>query len=1026
MKKENSPSPTHPVSGNAGTRLSRIVILYAFLSVLWILFSDALVGLIFHDPATITIVSALKGWFFVGVTSLLLYFLLKRLIEEITEGYRREGKMHAEQLHTLAMLESITSNTTDAIFVKDRQGRYLTSNRALSDLLGKTPDEMIGRDDFALFPKALAEQFQADDQKIIAQGKTLTYEEPVIAGDKTLPYMTTKGPLIINGQIEGIFGIARDITEQYKTQKSLEDKKQQLTLLLNTIPYGIQENNVEGVITYSNSAHHRILGKAPGSLLGQPIWHAEINEQNRQKLRDYLRYLVAEQPQPEPYVTRNFRDDGREVTLEINWNYQRNDAGAVTGFISVISDITEQKHIEDQLALANVEWTLAMDQIDDVIYLLDMQRRLMRANQAFYRMVNSDPKHCIGRHIVDLIHPEGEKEACPVCQAQEAQREVVITLEPDDFNNPSDKPLELRQKLVRDNSGQATSMLVSLHDLSRARQVEETLRLAASVFENTDEGVVITDAQGKILEVNRAFTEILGYTRDEVIGRNPRLWQSLRHDESFYRNMWLSLTETGQWRGELWNRRKDGSVFPEWQTISSVTDEEGRLTHYVGVFSDISQIKHSQEQLDHLAHHDALTDLPNRLLLNERLEQAIRHAERNASKLAVIFLDLDLFKHINDSLGHPAGDSLLQKVAAKLVQTVRQGDTVARIGGDEFVLLLEEIDIADNVVVAAEKLMAIFAEPFQLGDQGIRITASLGITLYPRDGKDSASLLRNADAAMYRAKEEGRNTYQFYTEELTRNAFERVLLENNLRQAISREELRLVYQPQVDLQSGQIIGVEALIRWQHPELGIISPIKFIPLAEESGLIHSIGEWVLRTACRQGRDWLERGIDFGSIAVNVAGHQIQRGNLPEDVKKILAETRFPSSQLELEVTEGFIMQQADFAIRQLMTLRQMGVTLAIDDFGTGYSSLSYLKQLPIHKLKIDQSFVRDIPEDPNDMAIADAIIAMGKSLGLTVIAEGVETQEQANFLKAAGCQEAQGYLYSRPITADELEQILLNS
>uniref|UniRef100_UPI003F4ACFA3 putative bifunctional diguanylate cyclase/phosphodiesterase n=1 Tax=Sedimenticola selenatireducens TaxID=191960 RepID=UPI003F4ACFA3 len=490
-----------------------------------------------------------------------------------------------------------------------------------------------------------------------------------------------------------------------------------------------------------------------------------------------------------------------------------------------------------------------------------------------------------------------------------------------------------------------------------------------------------------------------------------------------YRDLWHSLTETGHWRGEMWNRRKNGELFPKWQTINSVVDGNGNLTHYVGIFSDITHIKQSQEKLDHLGHHDALTDLPNRLLLNERLDQAIKHAERHDTLLAVIFLDLDNFKHINDSLGHPVGDQLLQEVARKLLLATRQDDTVARIGGDEFVLLLEDIGKPENAGIAAQKLAAVFAEPFQLEQQAIRITASLGICICPQDGKDSATLLRNADSAMYRAKEEGRNTYQFYTEELTRNAFERVSLENNLRQAIEKEQLRLLYQPQFELQSGRIIGLEALIRWVHPELGTISPARFIPLAEESGLIHPIGEWVLRTACRQGRQWQQQGIDFGRIAVNIAGPQLQRGNLVNEVIAVLDETQLPTDRLELEVTEGFIMQQAGSAITQLQALRELGLTLSIDDFGTGYSSLSYLKQLPIHKLKIDQSFVRDIPDDRNDMAIADAIIAMGKSLGLRVIAEGVETEAQAEFLKQAGCQEGQGYLYSKPITAEAVEALI---
>ncbi len=574
-----------------------------------------------------------------------------------------------------------------------------------------------------------------------------------------------------------------------------------------------------------------------------------------------------------------------------------------------------------------------------------------------------------------------------------------------------------------DSQGEAKKLLGIIQDITERKEIEERLRLSASVYDNTSEGVIICDLEGNILDTNPAFSDILGYSKDEVLGDNPRIWQSGRHDASFYQGMWRSLMETGQWRGEIWNRRKDGSVFPEWLNISTVFDADGERTHYVAVFSDISQIKQSQEKLDHLAHHDPLTGLPNRLLLNERLEQAILRSNRLGHQLVVIFLDLDRFKHINDSLGHLVGDKLLLEAAQRFTGVVRQDDTVARIGGDEFVLLLENAHDSRDVSVIAEKIIRVFKPPFVLDDHEVSVTASLGICLYPDDGEDGHSLLRNADAAMYRAKENGRDDYHFYTQELTKNAFERVLLENSLRQAISNDEFYLVYQPQICLQERKIIGLEALIRWKHPQLGVISPAKFIPVAEEAGLIHAIGRWVMLTACQQGVEWLQQGLDFGRVAINVAGPQIKRGGLVQEVESAMQQTGLDARYIELEVTETFIMQRAEYAIAELHELRKMGITLAIDDFGTGYSSLSYLKALPIHKLKIDQSFVRDIPEDSNDMAIADAIIAMGRSLDLTVIAEGIETPAQAKFLLNSGCNEGQGYLYSKPLPIEELNLLL---
>ncbi|HID44665.1 MAG TPA: EAL domain-containing protein [Chromatiaceae bacterium] len=787
--------------------------------------------------------------------------------------------------------------------------------------------------------------------------------------------------------------------------KSSEDKFRNL---IETSHDWFWETDAQGVYTYVSPRSSELLGYAPGEIIGKTPFDFMPPDEADRILPAFTEIRQSQAP-IESLENINLHRDGHQVVLETSGLPFFDAQGHLAGYRGIDRDISRRKK-------SAAEWTMAMDQFDSAIYLLDPQRHLVRANKAFYEFIGTTPALAVGRHIVDLIHPEGEEKPCPVCQAQENRQGAVIVLESDHPSNPAPFPIEATLNILRDDTGAVTGMLMSLRDLSHSRQINERLRLGASVFENTDEAVVITDASGTIIEVNRAFTEIMGYAREEVLGQNPRMWQSEKHDESFFRDMWHALNTVGRWRGEIWNRRKNGEILPEWLTISSVADDSGSLTHYVGLYSDISQIKRSQEQLNFLAHHDALTGLPNRLLLNERLEQAIRHADRHQTILALLFLDLDRFKHINDSLGHPAGDELLRLVAERLVAMVRQDDTVARIGGDEFVLLLEGMDKVEDVIAIARKLMAIFTSPFILEAQEVCVTASLGISIYPRDGNEPAILLRNADAAMYRAKDEGRDTYQFYKEELTQNAYEQVLLENSLRRAMEREELYLVYQPQVNLRTNEIIGAEALLRWHHPELGLIPPSRFIPIAEESGLIIAIGEWVLKHACLQAREWIEAGLDFGRVAVNVAGPQIQRGRVVSQVRKALDESGLDASRLELEVTEGFIMQQADAAVEQLQELRELGVTLAIDDFGTGYSSLSYLKKLPIHKIKIDRSFISDIPYDSNDMAIADAVIAMGGRLGLSVIAEGVETGEQVAFLNETGCEQAQGYFFGRPMDA----------
>lgn len=466
----------------------------------------------------------------------------------------------------------------------------------------------------------------------------------------------------------------------------------------------------------------------------------------------------------------------------------------------------------------------------------------------------------------------------------------------------------------------------------------------------------------------------------------------------------------------------DGSI--HWvQAIGNAEyDSQGHPIRLRGLIMDVTERKTSQERLNYMAHHDHLTDLPNRLLLKARLDQSIQQATRKRTKLAVVFIDLDRFKHINDSMGHAAGDALLQQLAQRLRQVLRSSDTVARISGDEFVAVLEDIEDIQHASMVVAKLMTVFEEPFPLEGQIIHMTSSMGLSLFPDDGMDTAILLRNADSAMYRAKEEGRNTYCFYAEEMTSAAFEYVLFENALRGALKRNEFYLVYQPQIDLSSHRWVGMEVLLRWHHPELGIVSPAQFIPIAEQSGLIQEIGTWVLYRACCQAKTWLDQGIDFGHIAVNVAAPQIQQNNFVHLVQDALDSSGLPSPHLELELTEGLVMHQTEDRIKQLEVLQDMGIYLAIDDFGTGYSSLSYLKRLPINKLKIDKSFVRDIPHDTNDMAISEAVIALGKALNLRIIAEGVEQEIQATFLREKGCHEAQGYLYSKPLPPEEITQL----
>ncbi|PXW88261.1 PAS domain S-box-containing protein/diguanylate cyclase (GGDEF)-like protein [Nitrosomonas sp. Nm84] len=549
----------------------------------------------------------------------------------------------------------------------------------------------------------------------------------------------------------------------------------------------------------------------------------------------------------------------------------------------------------------------------------------------------------------------------------------------------------------------------------------ETLKQAAAVFESAREGIVIVDLEPRILAVNRAYTEITGYSEAQVLGKNPKVIRSGRHDEAFYKAMWSSLIQVGYWRGEIWNRRKNGEIYPQWLAINTVRNDRNEPCNYVGVFTDITQVKESEERLMRIAHYDPLTGLPNRLLVQSRLHHAIERAQRHNYRLATLYLDLDRFKNVNDSLGHPIGDELLIMLASRLKKRLREEDTLARLGGDEFLLVLENIRDPSEPTTVAKTLINLLTTPFTLpSGHEIFINASIGISVFPDDASSVTELIQHADMAMYLAKQEGRNTYRYHTEALSIAANERLVLETRLRYALTAGEFVLHYQPLIHAGSGRVVGVEALVRWQPPDKAMVPPGKFIPIAEETGLIVPLGEWVLRTACAQGRAWMDAGLPPLVMAVNLSVRQFQSANLIELVQRVLAETQFPATCLELELTESMFMEHAEQSIDTLRTLKALGVRLAIDDFGTGYSSLTYLKRFPIDKLKIDQSFVHGLADDPNDREIAATIIAMARSLKLTVLAEGVESEEQLDFLRQHGCDYYQGFLFHRPVPALEFE------
>ncbi|MGE0081098.1 MAG: EAL domain-containing protein [Thiohalomonadaceae bacterium] len=566
-----------------------------------------------------------------------------------------------------------------------------------------------------------------------------------------------------------------------------------------------------------------------------------------------------------------------------------------------------------------------------------------------------------------------------------------------------------------------------LEELVAARTAElaasnRRLELSDIVFQTTVEGVFVTNAAGDILMVNPAFTAITGYSPEEAVGRNPRILKSHHQPPEFYADMWATLLSKGNWRGQLWNRRKNGEAYLQQITITMFRDEHGNPQNYVSVFSDVTELHEKEERIRHQAFHDALTDLPNRLLFNDRLDRALAHARRAGEHVSVMYLDLDRFKFVNDTLGHNVGDQLLRAVARRISGIMRHTDTLSRFGGDEFVILATGMRRLDDIEGVARHVAASFERPFVVEGHELSVTTSIGVAVYPNDGSSGVDLLKNADTAMYRAKEKGRNGIQFYTADMNARALAHVTLQASLKRALEREEFEVHYQPRVNVADGRVCGMEALVRWRHPERGLVPPSEFIPVAEDTGLIVPLGEWVLARACAQTRAWADAGFPL-RVSVNLSARQLSQPDLLARVDRVVQQTGIPPSLLEFELTETLVMEQPEHTISILQQFKDRGMVIAIDDFGTGYSSLSYLKRFPIDILKIDRSFIKDALEQPDHTAIVETIAALGHSLRMEVIAEGVETREQLELVRRTGCHAYQGYLYSPALPADRFLELL---
>ncbi|BAL23882.1 EAL domain-containing protein [Azoarcus sp. KH32C] len=696
----------------------------------------------------------------------------------------------------------------------------------------------------------------------------------------------------------------------------------------------------------------------------------------------------------------------------------RNDRGEIIGAIETLQDITERKEAERQLKEVLDEHRVIFDNAHvGIAYIRG--RQILKCNQRMAEIFGYDgPEELSGQRTL-MLYPSADT-------WREQGIRLYHQLEARGF---SEEEVELRRRDGQpvwcyrvgrpiDPTEPHGGSIWAYSDISAQKRQQHQLELASTVFDNSSEALLICDRDNRIVSVNRAFTRITGFSAAEAIGQTPSILRSGRHDDAFYREMWDTLLSSDHWEGEIWDRRRNGEIYPKWLSISVVRDEPGQVTHYVAAFSDVTLRKHAEERAQFLARHDVLTGLPNRMLLRERFEQSAEHARRTHRKLALLFLDLDHFKRVNDSLGHPVGDAMLIAVAERLRVAVYGTDMIARLGGDEFVILLENVEHAEDIAKVAAKIDRCMQAPISVGGQLLSTSFSIGVAVFPSDGQDFDTLLQRADTAMYHVKESGRGTFSHFDEQMNVQASERLSLHARLRQAIDGDEFALVFQPQVNLRDGRVFGAEALLRWNPREGGAVGPDRFIPVAEESGLILPIGEWVIRQAFHQARRWLDAGTPM-QLSINVSGLQIYRSDLLATLTAVQRDTGVPPQMIEIELTESTLMEDVQTVREVLDALKRAGYSLSIDDFGTGYSSLAYLKKFPIHRLKIDRSFVTDLCTNPEDQAIARAVIQIGHALNLRVIAEGVETAEQMSLLKQHGCHEGQGYFFGRPVPAERL-------
>ncbi len=828
--------------------------------------------------------------------------------------------------------------------------------------------------------------------------------------------------IVVSFTFEAMHRYREKYAEELRIARNAEALARQHMVVIDTAHDGFWIVDLAGRILETNQAYAQMSGYSIAELTGMSISQLEAQE-DREAVEAHIAKVLAEGYGL--FETRHRHKDGHAIDVEVSVNYM----AETQRFFAFFRDISERKASAERLQQAKQFMDTLVDNMPVMVFLKragDLRFELF--NRAGESLVGYPASALLGKNDHELF-PKEQADAFAAEDRRALASDAVVEI-PEERVITADgetRYLRTRKVALRDPSGRPTHLLGISLDITESKRAQEALRIAAATFE-THDAIMVTDANANILRVNRAFEKITGYAAQEVLGNNPRVLASGRHDREFYAGMWRDLLSEGTWEGEVWDRRKNGQIYPKWSTITALKDPAGVTTEYVAIFRDITERMQAEAEIRNLAFYDALTELPNRRLFLDRFNSALAASARSKLCGAVFFLDMDKFKVLNDTHGHGAGDRFLIEVAARIKFCVRDVDTVARIGGDEFVVLVgglgETIDeSSQKAALIAEKIRSSLAVPYQIGSHKYHSSPSIGVCLYCGEQTTVDDLIRYADVAMYQAKASGRNTVRFYDPILQQAAESRAALESDLRQAIAERQFQLYYQIQID-QERRPVGAEALIRWQHPQRGMISPADFIPVAEESLLIVDIGRWVLDEACRQLAAWQRSDATRGlQLAINVSAHQFRMPDFVELVESAILRHRIDAGGLKLELTETVILDDIAEVVRKMHALKGLGVRLSLDDFGTGYSSLSYLKRLPIDQIKIDQSFIRDLSSDPSDAMMVVTIIDMARNYRLHVIAEGVETEAQHDFLRAHACTAFQGFLFGKPVPIETFEASL---